>query len=635
MLFFLLFLAVLFVPGYLLATVTRTREYGFLVSITLSYFCFIFLGALSAELELSIEGLAVIYGIVVSLLLILAAVLFRKGVLGGRHFVANMFSESLNLRTVMFVVAAVGVYHLVVGYYDEVPADLYQHLRNTRRESMFIVDGFRSDFSDILNLRYSGKYWYHLVSSVAIITGTSLFELYPYVLVTCAMVFLVAVALCADRLFRPFRFSPGQHQVAVVLAVFFVFTQMGINVISYVRYYSYAPSMLNFVVYFTGLVCALNLFEKQDNAFRSVLLLLIAIWVSYLVHEQEAVFIVLACTLLLIWRCLEIIWNMRHLGIREYLLPLSVLLILIVGGIAAYADFRLDHEFRPLRHNRIIPLPFTLPLFGQPYILDPAYQFIRVVTIWGVAVYVLFLFHLKLLSRQPLLVLGMLSPILTVFNPVFVDIFIRLGQANTLWRLCYFIPLHFVAAAVVVLLWSRMRAARLQVRALSAASILAMFVLLLPSLVAVPVNSYAKTTLARVGDANRLEFWWDVVEFLEGMDKRYKILTDPVTGFMVTAFTRHQTFQYKFLPSRAYYRYPFVFDSYDQFPLSRYSGMLLVVNNRNGGPSRTGELSNHWHKDVLRISDYYSQELTTHLESYPDKFKKLWSQNRVSVYLIR
>jgi hypothetical protein len=245
------------------------------------------------------------------------------------------------------------------------------------------------------------------------------------------------------------------------------------------------------------------------------------------------------------------------------------------------------------------------------------------------------LFHLKKLSNQPFLILGMLSPVITVFNPLFVDLFIRLEETKVLWRLCYFIPLHFVAAAVCILLWQCVSRSSFPKQLICSIALLSLFLLLLPSVGPVKLNIYAKTTLERVGIANRVEHWKDMIEFLDTLDNKYEILTDPISGYMISAFTPHRTFQYKFLTGRWYDERPFLFDNYDQFPLSEYNGKLLVVNNRNGDPSRTGELSHHWHKDVLRLSDYYSTALVVHLETNPDRFEKLWSRDRISIYLIR
>jgi hypothetical protein len=314
MLFLTLFLIVLFVPGYLVAALIGTREYRFLIALPLSLFCFIVFSSLSSELDLGTKEFTIMYGAITVMLSGLLFLRARRGNVSNRNFSTLMFSETLAMGTVLFIIVATAAYHLAYGYYDEVPSDLYQHLDYTR-----------------LALR-EGRYWYHLISWVAQISGSSKIELYPYVLVSNAIIFVIAAAVCADRLFRALHFSPAQHQVAVLLAVFFVFAQMGIHVISFVRYYSYAPTMINFSVYFTGLVCALNLLENKDNSMRSVMLIAITVFTSYFIHNQETLFIVLACALLVVWSCLERIVGRRKLGIRKLLWPLVILLLVIAGG---------------------------------------------------------------------------------------------------------------------------------------------------------------------------------------------------------------------------------------------------------------------------------------------------------------
>ena len=40
----------------------------------------------------------------------------------------------------------------------------------------------------------------------------------------------------------------------------------------------------------------------------------------------------------------------------------------------------------------------------------------------------------------------MLIPFFTVFNPFFTDLFLRLTDSTVLWRFCFLIPIHYVAA---------------------------------------------------------------------------------------------------------------------------------------------------------------------------------------------
>jgi hypothetical protein len=298
----------------------------------------------------------------------------------------------------------------------------------------------------------------------------------------------------------------------------------------------------------------------------------------------------------------------------------------------------MNHNVRPFTHTQV--LQFSLRYIGNLYILDPAYRFYLVITTWGIAVYLLFLVFFRRFTCQPFLLLGMFSPLVTVFNPLFADIFVRLGESGTLWRLSLFVPLHFVAGALVVFLF-RQVGKRIDFRAgLSAAGLLLLVLFLLPSVASVTVNAHAKTTLQKVDPSNSWRHWQDLVEFLvendfDTLGVKKRILVDPVTAYVIDALTRYNSYNYKFLPSKTYYRRPFAFENYDDFPLSIYSNQLIVVNRRDGGPSLAGEISGHWHRDILRVSDYYPDGLLPHLEENPDRFEKLWSADRISVYRIR
>ena len=103
---------------------------------------------------------------------------------------------------------------------------------------------------------------------------------------------------------------------------------------------------------------------------------------------------------------------------------------------------------------------------------------------------------------------------------------------------------------------------------------------------------------------------------------------------MLDALTEYQSFNYKFLPSRSYYSYPFAFENYDDFPLSKYAGRLLIVNLRNGNKSPAGEISGHWRPGIMQVSDYYTEALLPHLKENPDRFMELWSNNGIYVYRI-
>ena len=640
MLYLMLFLGLFFIPGFLISGLINTRQHRFLYSITLSYFCSILVAVLGVALSMSAHQLALGYSMVIAGLLLVAIYRYLQRnprPYGHQRWLFDaMFSTTLSPVTVALVLVSGIGYHWIFGIYDEIPSDLYQHLAYANNVYEKIRNGgFAENFHSIKFMIRIDRIWYVLLGWATYISGMQVHETFSYTIVTSVLIFMIAVAAVADRIFRSFQLSPLRHQLAILFTVFFVFTQMGINVFSFVRYYGYAPTMINFVVYFSGLVCLLDLFGKCRGSARSIAILVIAVIVGCLVHLQEGLFILMAGGLLAIWHCVAVILEKRSQGTAGILLPVIVLTAIAMLGAGFYIWLRINYNLAPFYHHKVIALPFSVPLMGPLFVLDPNYQFIRVVTIWGVLIYLLFFGFFKYFCKQPLLVVAMLSPLLTVFNPVFADIFMHLGKSTTLWRMCYFIPLHFVAGILIVLLFDRMRQGSFIRKSLSVVSLILMFILLLPGTTTVPINAYAKTTLAKVDSKNRLGYWEDLPGNLRELNDRFWVLVDPVTGYYIEALTRHRANQYKFLPDGNYHRNTFVFDSYDEFPLSKYSGKLLVINLRDGGPGRTGELSGHWHRNVLSVSEYYPQKLIEHLEAYPDRFKKRWSADDITIYYIR
>ncbi len=569
-----LLVVILLVPGYLVSRLVGAREYLYLQSVSLSYLLFIALVALARTLEWSVNSLAVTYLVLSMFLLmvLIATTLLRKPAHStNSEITTTLFSSTLSPWTVTGVCAGVALYFMWFGVYDEVPSDLYQHLdyANDAFQRMDIY-GFGEGSGIYAGFGRGHRAWYVLVSWTALFLDAGLAETYSSVIVANTVLFLVGVAVVADRIFRVFGFSRKEHQVAVLATVAFLFAQMGLSAISYVRYYSYAPTMLNYIAYFAALVCLLNLYERKDSDIRSFAFLVAAMAVTAVIHVQEFVFIAVALFLLGTW------WALKEAraGFRaKEKVPVRIfalLFVLVCGALGLYLWIRMNHNVRPFTHTQV--LQFSLRYIGNLYILDPAYRFYLVITTWGIAVYLLFLVFFRRFTCQPFLLLGMFSPLVTVFNPLFADIFVRLGESGTLWRLSLFVPLHFVAGALVVFLF-RQVGKRINFRVgLSAAGLL-LLVLFLASFGNFHTcqcprqNNIAESRPRQTaGGTGRtwLNFLWRMTLIHWGVKKR--ILVDPVTAYVIDALTRYNSYNYKFLPSKTYYRRPFAFENYDDFP---------------------------------------------------------------------
>ena len=157
--------AVLFVPGLLLCRLAGCRENPFLVSITFSlalYLC-LFWGVRRLDLDIIHLGaaLAGAAGVIGSLL----AVRRRRLPAAVSWAPPSLFTHRLGPGVLSGVVAGPGIYHLVAGVYDELPADFYQHLNFVNFAWHRLGSHGFSQYGDSLfNLMRAENPWYVLLA---------------------------------------------------------------------------------------------------------------------------------------------------------------------------------------------------------------------------------------------------------------------------------------------------------------------------------------------------------------------------------------------------------------------------------------------------------------------------------------
>jgi hypothetical protein len=393
--------------------------------------------------------------------------------------------------------------------------------------------------------------------------------------------------------------------------------------------------MLNFIVYLGAAACFIHFTRLEHGGLKYLLVTISLLATALLVHMQEALFIlVMAATILLAeaflrWRRADIDAGRQRKNLR-----VPVLLGIFVVGYAA--SHVLTHMMvprnDPLAHGVMASISHYLPFLANLYILRPTLQFYQVLTIWGVFVYLLFVLYRMQLGRSPFLLGGMALPVLTVFNPVFTDFFLRMAPPEVLWRLCFLLPLPFVAAYVFVDSVRKVtREKRWPRRLVALSTSLVLLGLLLPFETTYMFSSYSRIyTLAPVSHRNDHRLWRNLVEELNRLDPG-NLITDPVTGYVLNALTDHNYKGYKF--------YGFGAMKVDR---SRYrdsdfngkEGWLVVINKRDGAPSQVGRLSGHWPETVLKVSNSYSEAFESYVTSRPDRFRKIWEWDGAAIYEI-
>jgi len=275
----------------------------------------------------------------------------------------------------------------------------------------------------------------------------------------------------------------------------------------------------------------------------------------------------------------------------------------------------------------MIPLSSFVPFIDHLYVGNPSHQIYRSVTVWGLVVYALFLLHWRSFLPSRYLVAGMLLPVVTVFNPLFADLFIRYSDATPFYRFMYVVPLHIVAAYCIVEYVSRLKARDWRGRIAAATGIAALVATLYPGGPLLPGNSYSRLhTLREIPAGNDYQQWRDVLGFLQSVEAT-RVISDPVTSYLVRAVTPHRAAGYKF--HQAHVPLDRESDYYASF-----SGALLVLNHRDGGVSQNGRRARHWPADVLQVSRYYPDSIDKLVRAHPRRFELIWERDRVRIYRI-
>jgi len=637
-----LFLFLLLVPGILLTTLVSIHRQQLLFSVMFSFACLISMVSIARNYIWNVESFVTGYVLLTSFL-VASLMLFRRSEIRQQWVAVRSAAMDRGWSAGLILVAgAYLVWYLVVGPYTEVPADLYRHLEFTKYHSELIAnDNFGPPLTLWQLATQHGGFWYVLIAVVAHLSDTKLIDaLYPIIFVN-GLLFILAVYVFSNELFRVFPITPLQIRAAAVVTCLFVVLQMGVTAFSFVRYYSLAPGMLNMLVYFAALVCVMNLLGQHQDLrdkepkinieLNSALLLTLCFSVALVMHNQEGLFILLSAVIVAGWILFQRLAEELGGLFRHYAIVGSVVVTIAIAGFALLVLFFDQASIPESGSGKVVALPLSWPDYGPLHILNPKYQFVEVVTIWGGLVIFLFIAWFGFFKQQPLLVAGMLMPLVTVFNPLFVDIFLRVKDDHSLWRLCFVIPLYPVAALFVVKGLSGWRNFSHINRMLIIFSVLLLF--LLPF--SPHLNRHVRTTNQAVAAENSYHLWQDLLTELNDMDGAERVLTDPVTGYVISALTPHRTFRYRFFASQIYHAFPFVFDSYDDFPLSRYRDWIIVVNQRDGAASASGRASRHWPEDIMKVSKYYPDNLIAHLGAHPDLFDRIWNQNDISVYRIR
>lgn len=555
--------------------------------------------------------------------------------------------HSFSLIWIGGLLTAFAGYFLWAGPYTEVPSDFWSHAGKIQHNLLTVENTGRlpGGHGWTYLVGKPAEYWYAAQALLASAAGIDVETLIAPLAWINSMALVIAVFTFTARILCCAGYGANARLVIASFSAVLFVMHFGTSVFSFVRYYAFGPVLLNFIIYLGFVVVTLDFLGRSPHpkSLYPVLLIVLTALMA-VIHLQEGMFAVVTGYALLTYfwikRCVlgdnSTIEGVRdrgmELGAREtQWLFLGTTAVSAVSWVAVH--MYLDRS-DPMEFNRLINLNEPLPFLKHLFVLHPGGQFYETVTPWGLLVLALVFVLWSRFRLNPVLVVGALSPFYTVFNPVFTDFFLRVSWPEVLWRLLYILPLPILGAVLLYTLGKAMVAARHPAARLAAGGLVtALIALLFPFNTTYVENSFSRIyTLKPVNDDNNYVWWSDLFQYLDTVEPARYVLTDPVTGYMLRTLTHHRHYGAKFHTIRwggyrQFNRENYTLDSYRQ-----YDDWLLVVNLRNGGPSRNGSLSRHWLGKQLQVSEYYEPEFLEFIDAHPEHFRKRWFKDDVYVF---
>lgn len=640
-----------FLPGWLICNSLSIKTNTAVWSHGLSILLFSLILWASAQLSVPLGAIQPSIIIGFSLVFLLLLLIKQKLYLNLKILQENIPS--------LIILATVTAYFSFVGVYDLVPSDILRHMERTQAAardlanpnySQFIYFNglfdhyhyyFYALFMEFSHLNIQGTFWFISVLNTALLFS-ALYEFARYQNIEKHI--NPQANKQWDQKYMPIAF-------AVICILFFSLTK-GIAGFSFFRYYSLAPTLFSFAV-FLALIIKIDYYLLSAKIRKDILIIPLGMAILLFWHLQELLFTLVTTSLLILYYVIYSKLNIKNKLVSLVKRPwLTITLLSTILIIAILLIIRITFDLPSTNSNKLLTLPELFNIFlPSDYklvanknltILNPFIQFSQVLGFWGILVYCVASFNLKTIIQKPLLICGLLIPFFTVFNPLFVDLFLRIRGEDTLYRLLYAIPLSTVAAYILVVninclfIASRQKARNtpsVKNQLIPLLSIIILCAGLIPFNSTTLLTQYNRTSeILPVNSQHSLRHWQDITRELSLLPKQDNILTDPVTGYIITATTQHTAKRYKFTKSQHLDLNELISK---KILFSQFKGQYLVINLRNGSTSKQGLLSTHWPSDILKVKNYYSPELLEYIHSNPSTFAKLWENDGATIYRIQ
>ena len=625
--FAFLLLVCLTIPGWSILKLCTANQYSskdwfFFPVISLGYFIFLFLVYNYADL--SYKTFSISYFAVLAV--VLAASCLKNG--------AKVFDKikDLSIEDILpplVILIVLVLYALWAGAYVEIPGDPIWHMaRITDAAQVWREETIKP----VTSLFSSGNYyWYKFCGWLLHLSGSTLSEQLNVLWTVNFIVFTAIFYSFAKTIFEDSELNANEIVWAGAIAVFFLVLHYGIGPFSYVRYYAFAPGYFAMTGYWAIIVLVWRYLSGNVPFIYSLIFASILTLITALLHHQEVMYALLMSAAIIS------VMFVREVAVKKravFLNKVSICFVLLIVCYLSIHIFLYLSKVRnyPLEGGWIIPLNELLPFVDHLYILKPDWQFYQVLTVFGIWAYVVYFFNLRNLKLPVIVVAGLWIPFFTVFNPIFVDLFLRVSYPEVLWRICYVVPFAlFMAYMLVRWLRQLLDKTDLIIRVKSALLILVTISLLFPFNFGFIFNQYDKLTMLKPmsaeSDHRQMQ---DMLDYLNTRPVQ-NVLTDQVTGYLVNALTEHEYLGAKF------YALGTLNTNRQELKLEYfkdYDKGMLVLNFRQGSLSDVGRISGHWGESIRNYSRYYSPAFIKFVESHSDNFELVKQFADVKIYKI-
>jgi hypothetical protein len=545
--------------------------------------------------------------------------------------------RSEKLLAGLFLLGFFSIYHLWVGPYTEIPSDFWKQLARVNTEFFELTWASGAGHGGSARLHDLPNPIYFLHAAVAKALDATPLELVTPSTWAIGSIFLLAFYSFSLLVLEDFSLAPHVQILTALLSVALTIFLFGTTTFSFIRYYGYFPTIFAFPLVFGVVAVFIDHLRKGSFEKEHLFFILISFAAMLSVHIQEAYFTIILLTLIAIVRKIRSFISPRAFtqSGRRVARITGLIAALLIAAVSLFLTA--THEIKPWKNTpHVIDIGKFFGIFKDFPMDNPSFRLWDTVGTSGIIILFWAIFQWKEICRSDFFLVGIISPFVTNLNPLFALVFLHIGNANTLWRTAYLIPIGLLAAILIATGFVGTSGVK-QLRRVTVNSFftLLLFISMIPWSIGTHYNRTSRVaSLLTSNDTSGHKLWFDLIQAVGQIQKERhvrRIITDDVTRFVLYAATRGEIYSWL---DRDYF--PKNNGTYqDDFLHSDYSHSLLVINRRSGILTPSARHARHWSPTILQVSESYPPGIEHFISSHPNLFELLWTSSDIQIYLMQ